>query len=274
MQGCPDCTKTLLSRTLGRYHFRCADWKGDNTVLTLQTGRYLLSCYKAVVQDKKKVPDGVAFVNKIPHILSAKATGDPVCLDCIADAFDSVSANFLAVAGQQFMKALQETGSEESAMERVALARFKAAKAHCQGYLFHRFHAATSQAPGDLKAAMTDLCQLYGLYTINENAGPFLQFGFYKPEHIPLIQSAIYGLYEKIRPQVIPLTDAFNFTDYVINSPLGCYDGNAYQRYFEQVVRSNPIGTPHPYYERTIKPVLLRDESKWKEQVIAVDDDL
>lgn len=65
-------------------------------------------------------------------------------------------------------------------------------------------------------------------------------------------------LFGEIRPQVIPLTDAFNFTDYTINSPLGCTDGDVYRRMFERVTSSNPPQQPHAYFEDVLKPVLLR----------------
>lgn len=65
-------------------------------------------------------------------------------------------------------------------------------------------------------------------------------------------------LLDEIRPQAIALTDAFNFTDYMLNSPLGCYDGDVYRKYFELVVRQNPPGRPHPYFDNVISPVLNR----------------
>lgn len=63
---------------------------------------------------------------------------------------------------------------------------------------------------------------------------------------------------DEIRPQAIALTDAFNFSDYMINSPLGCYDGDVYRKYFDQVTRLNPPGRSHPYFESVISPVLNR----------------
>lgn len=67
-------------------------------------------------------------------------------------------------------------------------------------------------------------------------------------------------LFARLRPQVIALTDAFGLSDYVINSPLGCADGDVYRRMFERVKQSTPFHT-HPYFERVIKPVLLRQDS-------------
>ena len=57
---------------------------------------------------------------------------------------------------------------------------------------------------------------------------------------------------------MVPLTDAFGLTDFIINSPLGAYDGNVYGRLFERVIKANPPGRPHPYFDEVIKPALLR----------------
>lgn len=39
----------------------------------------------------------------------------------------------------------------------------------------------------------------------------------------------------------MPLVDAFALSDHIINSPLGRYDGQIYEAYFDQVRRANPL---------------------------------
>lgn len=36
-----------------------------------------------------------------------------------------------------------------------------------------------------------------------------------------------------LRPNAVALVDAFDFHDMVLNSALGCYDGNVYERLYE-----------------------------------------
>ena len=40
------------------------------------------------------------------------------------------------------------------------------------------------------------------------------------------IKSKVSELCKVVRKDAIALTDAFNFSDYIINSPLGKYDGD------------------------------------------------
>ena len=39
----------------------------------------------------------------------------------------------------------------------------------------------------------------------------------------------------------VPVVDSFALSDHIINSPLGRYDGDVYQAYFDQVRRANPL---------------------------------
>lgn len=40
------------------------------------------------------------------------------------------------------------------------------------------------------------------------------------------------------RPEAVSLVDAFDHSDYVLNSPLGRYDGNVYEDLFRWAQRS------------------------------------
>lgn len=135
-----------------------------------------------------------------------------------------------------------------------------AAKIHCYNQLFSNFKETLDRADLSIRPTLVSLCTLFGLSTIHEHAGSFLQYGYFKSSHITLIEEKIASLMVAIRSQVVPLTDAFGLSDYVVNSPLGCYDGDVYRRIMDRVIQSNPQG-PHPYFEKTIKPVLLRKKA-------------
>ncbi len=109
-----------------------------------------------------------------------------------------------------------------------------------------------------MKPVLRQLLTLYGLHSISENAGWFLQYGYLTAAHMATLQSKLLLLLDTIRPQAIPLTDAFGLTDYVINSPLGCADGDVYRRIFEKTRATNPV-KPHAYFERVLKPVLNKE---------------
>ena len=139
----------------------------------------------------------------------------------------------------------------------LAITRFNAAKLHCAGYSFQRFRDALIKTPENLKHILTDLCSVYGLCALQENSGIFLKCGFFDPCHFLTIDKMTVSLLEIVRSQAIPLIDSFNYSDYLINSPFGRYDGQIYANYFNHVRKQNPTGIPK-YFSSTIKPVLHR----------------
>lgn len=253
---------TGLAHMYNDFAVQCS-WEGDNTILTLQAGRYLVNCFRDA-KSGKKLSAGVGYLNYLPSILtkkcSARTADELLNLDFIGEAFDVVSANLVKKVGEDFESCLAQNMSSDTAFEETAISRLFAAKNHTIGYLFHKFHSGIKSAPSNLKPILEKLCALYGSYNIQENSGNFLQFGYFDSQQIDLIKSNVLKLCHEIRRDVIPLTDAFNLPDFVINSPFGRYDGDVYTHYFDKVVRRNPPQHPPPYFERLIKPLIHRKE--------------
>ncbi|KAI8925260.1 acyl-CoA dehydrogenase/oxidase, partial [Entophlyctis helioformis] len=178
----------------------------------------------------KKQAGGVSYLNDLQSLLKTRCQAksvDEIDLETIGQAYSLVAGN---VAGTK----------EEEAYEQCSQARLFAAKLHSYGYLFHRFKDGVAKAPAALQPVLTKLCLLYGLYNIAENSGPFLQYDYFTPRHLDWIRGRVSDLCKDLRKDVIPLTDSFNFTDFIINSPLGRYDGNMYEAYFDLIKTAHP----------------------------------
>jgi acyl-CoA oxidase len=130
---------------------------------------------------------------------------------------------------------------------------------HTVGFLFQKFYDSVKKAPKELQDIMGKLCHLYGLLKIQEQSGKFLQHGYLQPLHLEQVETKILEYYHDLRDQIIPLSDSFNYSDFIINSPLGCYDGDVYRRYFEQVLANNPPKKP-VYFESLLKPLFEQKE--------------
>ena len=166
-------------------------WEGDNTVLTLQAGRYLISCVKKAMEGRKDFPTGIDYLNHIPGILTKTLKGDLTSPQTVKEGFDVICANAVLAAGKIFKEALAAGQTEDQAFEASAIARFKAARVHCVGYIFKCFYAAVEKAPNELKNILSQLLQLYGLSSMNDHSGLFLQYGFLKPKHLELINKKV-----------------------------------------------------------------------------------
>lgn len=159
--------------------------------MTLQTGRYLISCVRDITKGKK-LPDGVGYLNHIPEILTRVCKHPDVGdFKVIGEAFDVTCANFAVAAAKAYQEQLAKGLSEDEAQLQCGVHKAAAAKMHVLGFLFHRFCDAVMQAPAGLQGPLSDLCKLYGLNTIKENAGSFLQYGYIKPAQMNEIDNKV-----------------------------------------------------------------------------------
>lgn len=66
----------------------------------------------------------------------------------------------------------------------------------------------------------------------------FLQFSALKPADVPGLQLLQDSLLSAVRPNAVGLVDSFDINDQILDSPLGSYDGNVYQRLFDEANKS------------------------------------
>lgn len=85
------------------------------------------------------------------------------------------------------------------------------------------------------------------------------------------IRDLVTSLCRTIRGSAVSLTDAFNFSDFIINSPLGRYDGNIYETYFGVVNDAHKPAVIPPYFQSTIYPILNRVRED--DDVLELDDE-
>lgn len=65
-----------------------------------------------------------------------------------------------------------------------------------------------------------------------------LQFTTIKENDIRALQNKLEELLAKIRPNAVSIVDSFDIPDKVLASPLGAYDGNVYERLYEEALKS------------------------------------
>lgn len=84
------------------------------------------------------------------------------------------------------------------------------------------------------------------------------QFTELKTEHLSQLQSKYMKLLGEIRAYAVNLVDAFDIRDEAIGSVLGCWDGNAYQRLFDEASKSplNKTTVHRESFEKYLKPLM------------------
>ncbi|KAK9448079.1 acyl-CoA oxidase-domain-containing protein [Limtongia smithiae] len=244
-------------------------WEGDNSILVLSAGRALVQRYLVVVQKGEVAPESTAYLNHIKDLSTASAGSRVIDTpEVLMHAWDVVAANVVCKAGEAFVARKAAGANIDEAFEATSQQRFLAARVHTKAYMVRRYFGRVADAEADpesmaIAPVLKELACLYALWSIDNDSGLFLQAGFFTSTQIDEVRELTNTYCGRVRTQAIPITDAFNLSDYFINSAIGRKDGNVYENYFGQVVRQNGhVGPRAPYFESIIKPFVNRKEDE------------
>ncbi|ODV92854.1 hypothetical protein CANCADRAFT_23240 [Tortispora caseinolytica NRRL Y-17796] len=240
-------------------------WEGDNSVLSISTGRALIGYYTSFIKSgEKALPSGMEYIALTTKpAVKADASADISSPEVIVAAWDAVTSLVVKKAGDAYLAAVKSGKSKLQALESVSQHRFLAAKAHATRFIVNAFYQRLQSAPADIKPVLERLFRLYGLFQLEQDNGLLIQTGFFNSEQIDKVRDAVDAVCAEIRPDAIALTDAFNFSDYVINSSLGGREGRVYEDYFTKVKTQNPPENIRaPYHDQYIGPVVNRNLGK------------
>jgi acyl-CoA oxidase len=217
-------------------------WEGDNTVLAQQTARHLLKSAQSVMKGKK-VTGSISYLNRIVQIVSKNCAvvseSDFLNPKVQMKAYQYRVCKLIANVSARMQT--EKFSNEQEAWNNCQTDLIKCAKAHCYLYLLDAFiHAVQSVTDVNVKQALKNVCDLFALYHLEEDSSILFTEGYMSAKQSKLLSSQLRKLLIKVRLDAVPLVDAYNFSDFIINSPLGRYDGNIYQAYFDRVKR-NPL---------------------------------
>lgn len=111
--------------------------EGDNTILSLQSGRSLIGSYEDAIKGVK-LPLGTAYLNTLPAVLSYTCPSDAMAVDLetIDRAWACIAANVVKKAHDAYGVFLKQGKQKDEALEMCSQERFIAAKIHTTGYIF------------------------------------------------------------------------------------------------------------------------------------------
>ena len=67
---------------------------------------------------------------------------------------------------------------------------------------------------------------------------PSPQGGYMAPDQVSQARLFLYSLLREVRKEAVPLVDAFDVPDQILNSALGRYDGDVYRHLYEWAQRA------------------------------------
>ncbi|XP_060620629.2 peroxisomal acyl-coenzyme A oxidase 1 isoform X1 [Anolis sagrei] len=238
-------------------------YEGENTVMMLQTARFLIKSYKQA-SSGQLLSGMVSYLNDLPgqHILPHQVAGRPTALhinnpSSLVEAYKLRASRLVEFAAKNLQAELNRRRSKEDAWNRTSIDLVRASEAHCHYVVVKLFTAKLSEI-GDpaVRAVLNNLCLLYALHGISKNTGDFLQGGILTDAQITQVNQRVKELLALIRPNAVALVDSFDIHDSVLGSVLGRYDGNVYENMFEWSKKSPLNKTQvHPSFHKHLKPM-------------------
>jgi len=234
---------------------------GDNVVLAQQTARFLCSCVKRGLQGKTLAPS-------VQHLADmAKTLGESALpasaslrdLSTMVRVLEWLSCKTAQVATSGLAQRMGEGMTGPQAWNETMSSLLDASR--CFFFFFaartllDSVREASAAAAPEIHAALERCAALFAAKAIEADLSLLLEFGFLSGTQARAVRDLAMALCKDMRPDAVPLVDAFAIPDSVLKAPLGRYDGNVYNAYLETVKASkDDIGRP-PYWQEHIAPL-------------------
>ncbi|KAM4536661.1 peroxisomal acyl-coenzyme A oxidase 3 [Odontesthes bonariensis] len=227
-------------------------YEGDNNVLLQQTSNYLLGWLHTKLHDGVRIESPlhtVDFLDDFKRILESRFTATTL-EECMDSKVPLAAYRWLVcfLLEESYKRLEQERALGKKDFE----ARNNSQVYYCRSlaitYIEHnclqRFHdlATDEDTPADLKAVLRKLCALYGLWSLSSHMATLYQGSYFsgrKPAE--LVQMAIITLCSQLKDDAVALVDVLAPTDFILNSPIGCADGQLNKNLWSTVMQGSQV---------------------------------
>ncbi|KAK7679108.1 fatty-acyl coenzyme A oxidase [Cerrena zonata] len=232
-------------------------WEGDNNILGMSVGKQLVKNISSVLKDGVQTSGILEFLNNSKSIIGDKVILTPNDLKNPRKVLEAVEVAIVRASNQ----ALITLDARNQDWDYIGADLVQLSKLLAHFFLLKSFLDKVDSIPErELVPVLDKLAQLYSASIILEGfSGIFLTYKVVSTETISYLSAEhIPTLCTDLRPHVIPLTDAFQLSDMMINSSLGSYDGNIYENYYKIVKDNNPPYIDKAPYSKDFEALLNR----------------
>ncbi|KAH8401927.1 hypothetical protein KR009_008720, partial [Drosophila setifemur] len=234
-------------------------YEGENTVLLLQIGRFLMKSWRSALTGAPLAPTVryLAEVQKNPDF--GNWTGS---WENMVKAMQYAAANKTRLAFKSLTNRLSRGETEENAANQTGIEFTQAAELHGRAFVLSSFTTevtgpkSKNQSPA-FNRVLENLLELYLVKeTLNQMAN-LLRFINLTDADLTRLQDRLETVLTKLRPDAVAIVDGFDFSDLQLNSTLGSFDGNAYERIFDAAVKNpmNQKSVPQSF-QQYLKPFM------------------
>ncbi|CAO1437061.1 unnamed protein product [Diamesa hyperborea] len=235
-------------------------YEGENTILLLQTARYLMKVWNQVSQSDFNVPPTVAYL-----VTAFKSNNKLIkwgsSFPGIIKAFEAVAAGKIRKATNNLHECVSNGSSLEVAANQTSIELAACSESHCKVFLLSCGYKLLQEASQKSSTALGSIfMQLFELYAVDlclKSLGDLLQFVEINSDDIGSLQKRLKLVLSQLRPNAVGLVDGFDIPDGILSSVLGKYDGNVYEHIIQAAMMSPLNQEPvNKSFEMHIKPFI------------------
>ncbi|XP_075992747.1 acyl-coenzyme A oxidase 1-like [Anticarsia gemmatalis] len=232
-------------------------YEGDNTVLLLQTARFLVKIWRQI--------DTVNITPTISYLKTVSAPGFIYkwenTVEGIIRGFQIVSMKKISSCVDIMTNKVMSGMSQEDAWNTTSIQLVSSGEAHCRAIVLSTFHegvlkASRTMSP-PLAKVMQQLVELYSVYWALEKLGDLLEHTSISKSDVEYLWSWFERSLSNIRPNAVGLVDSFDIDDVFLQSTLGAYDGRVYERLMAEALKSPLNAEPvNQSFHKYLKPFM------------------
>ncbi|CAG8609483.1 8040_t:CDS:10 [Funneliformis caledonium] len=210
--------------------------EGENTILYLQTGRYLIKAFENA-RNGRPTPAALSYIKDTSRILSERSRA--TTWEELIDPNEQVKA-----LTHRHTRLLAQLISNLEKSSRNHPQGYEGAKSNhmidivnvSRAYCYMIIVISSNEGVESIKSShpniypiLRTLVNLFFANSVLKYSGEFLLDNYLDSKHIEILESGVKISLEQIRPNAIGLVDAWEFSDNMLSSALGRYDGNVYE---------------------------------------------
>ncbi|XP_063952128.1 peroxisomal acyl-coenzyme A oxidase 1-like [Lytechinus pictus] len=234
-------------------------YEGENTVLLLQVAGFLMKTLSKAQTGESIQGLGAYLTEEPKNSWSCDQPDQSLNAHLILDAYKHRAQWLTHKAGEQLAQMMGQGLSQQQAWNKSSIDLVKASHAHTQYFIVKCFFEGVQhvEVSHDTSTILNTLSFLYAIYHMEQNSGEFIADGYMTNDQLSWLHCHYLELLAVIRPNAVALVDAFDIRDEFLQSTLGSYDGNVYQRMYEYAKTSPRNRTEvHETYYKYIRPLL------------------
>ncbi|CAL4062320.1 unnamed protein product, partial [Meganyctiphanes norvegica] len=230
-------------------------YEGENTVMWLQVARYLIKSYREA-RKGRKLHHSVAYLTAQPASTHAR---NDVSNQALVNAYKTSVSSMIADTEARLQQFCDMGEQFEHAWNKCSVLLTQCAEAHTRYFVCEEFVKSINNYSGSdgVRTVLGKLCRLYLLYQITNNQGQFVRCGALSDTQLTILEEEMGDLLETLRKDAVNLVDSFDVHDKILDSTLGAWDGDVYNRLYNEALKS-PLNQKDvtDAYHKYLKPLM------------------